>query len=159
MLCLIYCNVLYPSIPDLPKDARTLLRTERSFETKTVAGGYYYYFGLKYWLEVLLEKSPPVSGIEQMSVHVNIDGIPLFNSSTTCLWPILGTVKEIKGSIFPIAVFCSSHKPDSVEGYLNDFITDMKALEVSGSTDSIDGIVYKTKLCAIISDAPAHQVY
>lgn len=32
-------SILQPSLPDLPKDARTLLRTNRLVEIKTVAGG------------------------------------------------------------------------------------------------------------------------
>jgi len=39
---------LQTAIPGLPKDARTVLRTLKTVDTKTVAGGEYFYFGVQY---------------------------------------------------------------------------------------------------------------
>lgn len=83
---------LQPVIPGLPRDPRTLLWTERTVVTKSLASGEYYYFGLQYWLSKLCEKFKPqlpVNG-EQLHIYINIDGIPLFNSNSTSLRPILG---------------------------------------------------------------------
>ena len=38
--------------PDLPKDARSLLSTQRSVNIQNVAGGEYFYFSLQYWLSI-----------------------------------------------------------------------------------------------------------
>lgn len=100
-------KILQPMIPELPRDARTLLHTPRNVAVSSVAGGEYYYFGLTHWLSKVLSRLPPNHSIQQLTVHINIDGIPLFNSSTTSLWPILGSVHEIEGSIFPVAVYCN----------------------------------------------------
>jgi hypothetical protein len=147
--------ILQPSELDLPKDARTLLHTHRQIKTVSLAGGDYYYFGLKYWLQILLGKFSSNLTVNQLTLHVNIDGIPLFKSSTTCLWPILGTFVEIEGSPFPVAVYCSSHKPDSIDDYLEDFIEEVKALQSSGFYHDVGKKTYQIKLGAVICDAPA----
>ena len=66
------------------------------------------HFGLKYWLSILTKESQNLANISQLTLHVNIDGIPLFNNSKTTLWPILGCVVELNASVFPIALFCSN---------------------------------------------------
>lgn len=138
--------------PSLPKDARTLLHTKRCLTVATVAGGQYYYFGLKYWIAQLLVKSPTCD-FDTLTLHVNIDGIPLFNSSNACLWPILGSFKEMEG-VFPIAVYCSIHKPDSLSDYLKDFVEEVRMLECDGYADAC-GKKYGVVLDAVICDAPA----
>ena len=41
-------SILQKNGLDVPKDSRTLLHSKRKIETSTVAGGEYFYFGLKY---------------------------------------------------------------------------------------------------------------
>jgi len=146
-------HILHPAHSDLPLSAKGLLHTKRLVEIKVVSGGEYYYFGLAYWLESLLNSGVFEFAAGQLTIHVNIDGIPLFNSSNTCLWPILCSVKELEGSLFPAALYCSSHKPSPVDEYLQDFITEMQSLEQFGFKHS--GKRYSVKLGAIICDAPA----
>jgi len=152
-------KVLQPSLPELPKDARTLLSTQRRLEIKAIAGGEYYYFGIKFWLLILLKKASVLPSVEYLTLHANIDGIPLFKSSNTCLWPILCSVAEIKTVVFPAAVFCSSHKPDSVDAYLSDFISEIKALEQHGFSVPDSMKHYKVTLGAVICDAPARAIF
>lgn len=140
---------------NLPKDARTLLHTQRKTETKNIAGGEYFYFGLHYWLPIILDQFPPQHDIEELNIHVNIDGIPLFNSSNTSLWPILCSIKESEASPFPAAVFCSATKPNPLDDYLGDFIAEMKALEQSGFLHILSNRLYRINLDAVICDAPA----
>jgi hypothetical protein len=80
----------------------------------------------------LLQKSQAVVCVEELTLHINIDGIPLFKSSTMCLWPILGSFQEIEVNPFPIAVYCSTCRPNSLDDYLKDFIVEMKELETEG---------------------------
>ena len=60
---------------------------------------------------ILTKESQKLANISQLTLHVNIDGIPLFNNSKTALWPILGCVVELNALVFPIALFCSNKKP------------------------------------------------
>ena len=50
---------------------------------------------------------------ELLELSINIDGVPLFHSSSEQLWPILGSFKN--SDIFIIALFYGKHKPDNVE--------------------------------------------
>lgn len=96
--------------------------------------------------------------IEHLTLRINIDdGIPLFKSSSTCLWPILGSVKEVESLPFPIAVYCSVDEAERIDDYLKDFISEMKELETSGFHCDIDKKTYKANLGAIICDAPARS--
>ena len=97
-------------LDQFPKAARIDLNTNKNIHTKTVVDGEYYYIGLNYWLSFLL-KNNISSDIIQLTLHINIDGIPLFNSSTVSLWLILGSVIELNDSVFPIALFCNNQKP------------------------------------------------
>ena len=145
-------SILQKNGLDVPKDARTLLHSKRKIETSTVAGGEYFYFGLKYWLS---KESQKLANISQLTLHANIDGIPLFNNSKTALWPILGCVVELNALIFPIALFCSNKKPTSIEEYLKDFVLEIKKLESAEFVNSETSYSYKIKLGAVICDTPA----
>lgn len=140
---------------NLPKDARSLLSCRRNITVVQRAGGDYYYFGVRYWLSVLLEMFLQRSEIHDSRINliVNIDGIPLFNSSNVALWPILGSVAGVHSCPFPIAVFCSRSKPACLDEYLADFIAEMSSLES-------DGFCYNDRqfsvcLYAVVCDAPA----
>ena len=58
---------------------------------------------------------------------INIDGLPLFNSSDVELWPILGF---IKGSSSPvvIALQSGSEKPYCIDSFLKYFLTEYQSL-------------------------------
>ncbi|XP_065675755.1 uncharacterized protein LOC136091963 [Hydra vulgaris] len=152
-----YSYILRKNGSDLPKDSRSLLHTKRKIESKAVAGGEYYYIGLQYWFSLLLNKSLLSTELSFFTIHINIDGIPLFNNSNLTLWLILGSFKELDQSIFPIALFSSSCKPNSVDNYLKGFIYEMKCFQQVGVICDNTGKAYKIKLAAVICDAPAQS--
>lgn len=55
-----------------------------------------------------------------INLQFNIDGIPIFKSSSTVLWPILAKFGDFKP--FLVALYCGSSKPTSLQEYLQDFI-------------------------------------
>ena len=65
----------------LPKDARTLLKTPTSVETKTIFGGSYVYLGIAAGLRRILGEESSEDSIIELSV--NIDGVPLYKSAST----------------------------------------------------------------------------
>jgi len=146
-------SLLHPYHSDLLLAAKTILHTKSKIEIKIVSGGENYYFGLAHWVELLLDSGIHEYAGKCLTVHVNIDGIPLYHSSSACLWPILCSIRELKGSVFPVALYCSSHKPKSLEEYLHDFIQEMQSLTQFGF--SHNGKMYNVHLGAIICDAPA----
>lgn len=92
----------------LPKCARTLVHTPRStiISSDERLGGQYWHYGLKKVLVDHLSKIPNIP--EELSLNINIDGLPAFNSSTSSFWPILVNIFELKDVLTPliVGVFC-----------------------------------------------------
>lgn len=81
--------------PKLPSDARTLLKTCRDIETKTVFPGEYHHFGVKYCLEKLHSKNQRTFLTKNLfELDINIDGLPLAKSSNSQVYPILCKLKD-----------------------------------------------------------------
>lgn len=108
----------------LPKDARTLLKTAKVYDIHEIAGGSYYHFGISENLRSLISHSPePLESIEVISLQLNIDGLPLFKSSNTQFWPILGrTVIPFVSRPFTIGLFVGKQKPQDVLEYTQQLI-------------------------------------
>lgn len=78
----------------LPNDARTLLQTNKAnVDIIYSAPGEYWHNGLKKCLKNIFEdlSVPP----DEISLKINIDGLPVFKSSKYQFWPILCSVSEI----------------------------------------------------------------
>lgn len=71
---------------DLPIDSRTLMQTPKSVNISDVANGKFWFNGLECNLRRILNK---VNRDMNISLNINIDGLPLFNSSKIQMWPIL----------------------------------------------------------------------
>ena len=139
---------------DLPIDPRTLLATPIQANAKEIAGGLYHHFGVENSiLRKLMSTSQNLDGVETLTLHINIDGLPLFKSSGMQLWPILGIIKEIPGSDpIIIGVFSGMKKPSSVDEFLDDFVKEMKTLTEHGM--ECNRKRFKIVLDAFICDAP-----
>ena len=86
--------LLRPRIPLLPKDGRTLLKTQRECTIEDIAGGNYHHFGCGEAIKLQLEKSEYLREFDELSLQVNIDGVPLFKSTSHCFWPILALIRQ-----------------------------------------------------------------
>lgn len=82
---------------------------------------------------------------------INIDGLPLFKSSKTQLWPILA--KFHNSEPFLVSLFCGTGKPEPVEDYLQDFIQELDGLQKNGIVH--EGTQFEVKINAFICDSPA----
>lgn len=141
---------------DVPLNARTLMSTDRSCNVTSVAGGSYYHFGIENALVAELTSLGHLANVtDTLTLRINIDGLPLFRSSSVSLWPILGKIKEIPGcSVFVIGMYSGTSKPASVQEYLQEFILDLKAVSQSGIV--YNGLHFRVALPdAFICDAPA----
>jgi hypothetical protein len=91
--------------------------------------------------------------VVDVRLQINIDGLPLFNSSSKQFWSILGRVcSPCETDPFVISIFCGEKKPQNVDRYLEDFITDMRVLE-QGPVDIL-GISVQVKIACFICDTP-----
>lgn len=132
--------------PSLPKDARTLLGTQTNVEVRRFCGGDYYHFGiLKY-----LRDHASLTRSRDISLQINIDGLPLFNSTKSGFWPILGKVDSSKP--FIIALFYGAEKPNNLADYLQDFISEYSELSTGSE---VNDCRFTINLTSIICDAPA----
>lgn len=142
--------------PDLPKDARTLLKTRTKYSILEKAGGQYHYFGIVSSLRNTLSKYiHTLSDGFTLKLQVNIDGLPLFKSSSLQLWPILGLLLSVpmKEPVV-IGLFCGQKKPSSAKVYLEDFVNELQCLEKGFD---FEGKNLKLKLDTVICDTPARS--
>lgn len=59
-------------------------------------------------------------------LQINIDGLPLFKSSSTEFYPILGLCSNLNNqSPFATACFCGTGKPLPVESLLKPFLDEV----------------------------------
>ena len=132
----------------LPKDARTLLKVPQEVQCVRKCGGTYYYFGLESGI-----KNNFTGSEREILLSFSIDGLPLFKSSNTQIWPILCEISG--GKIFIVALYTGESKPSSLDVFLNDFLQELCSLKLSGLT--IKSVVHTVKLRAFLCDAPARS--
>lgn len=73
----------------LPMDSRTLLQTPKIVNINEVANGKFWFDGITHNLKRILAT---INRDMNISLNINIDGLPLFESSKTQMWPILMNV-------------------------------------------------------------------
>jgi hypothetical protein len=145
-------TILKPLFPAIPKDPRTLLKTATQYSINPVGGGEYCHIGLSKGISALLGRYPHT--VDRIELQINVDGIPLFKSSNTALWPILCLVSNIDSeNPFVVGLFCGKEKPKSAAEFLSDFVTE--------TVDLIkNGLIFENKLFPVVihsfvCDAPA----
>ncbi|VEN61549.1 unnamed protein product [Callosobruchus maculatus] len=146
-------KILSPFHTDLCLDSRTLLNTPQQAKFRKLENGELIYFGFsKFLAEFVSGKFHIKDNIIEISF--NIDGLPLFHSSSTCLWPILGLIKHnFVQKPFPITVFCGTSKPSPLHMFLDNFVSDLKVLLKDGF--KYNNKTYSIKIHSFVCDAPA----
>ena len=134
----------------VPLDPRTLLRTPKSNKVVKMGSGEYFYFGIARGLKQVFKQLGPL--MREVRLKVNIDGLPLFKSTSTVLWPILGMVKCGTERVITIAVFCGTEKPPLAE-FLKDFTRECLELFQTGIAHAGQNIPFGVS--CFICDAPA----
>lgn len=140
--------------PDLPKDARTILKTDTRYTIQNKVGGQYHYFGIFSSIKRTLSQIiASVTDGFTLKLQINIDGLPLFKSSGVQIWPILGLLVSVpmKEPVV-IALFCGMNKPSSANEFLKDFIVELQELEKGFD---FNGKQLFLKVNSVICDAPA----
>lgn len=119
-------SLIKPKFPFLYKDARTILGTPRNTQVIALDNGEMVYFGVEKELLKTKQKS--------FMLAFNIDGIPLFNSSSIEFWPILAKITNCENkSPFVVAIFCGRGKPMPLSLFLNEFICELEILLAKGN--------------------------
>ena len=76
-----------------------------------------------------LSPSHAKNAIDALDISLNIDGLPLFKSSSKTLWPVLCMMSNLKSvKIFPVVLTLGKSKPENliflqdIAGELNDIL-------------------------------------
>ena len=147
------------SYPDIPVTAKSFLKTDSAkYNIRKIVEdngdiSEYVYFSvsetLKKCVNVLLHKN------HEIHVQFNIDGLPLYNSSTINWWPILCKV-SCEPDVYkpvPVAVYGGNGKPHNLEEFTKEFIQEVNELQLNGI--SIEGQHFSFYIECFVCDTPA----
>lgn len=144
----------------LPKDARTLKvgRKLTDIEIKNKSGMEYYFFGYRNQILATLSRydEDTLNAVDNLIIKDNVDGIPLYKSSETSMWPLLAKIDNLKPSVvFPVLITIGNGKPIDLH-FLDDAITEMNELLSSGIV--YGGKTFSVTFLAHICDTPARNM-
>ena len=140
--------------PKLPKDGRTLLKTQAHVATTQIQGGEYHHFGLVQGILSRLKCLTLPVNLTALTLQFNIDGLPLFKSSRLQFWPILAMLKcDYTKSPFIVGIFCGLSKPKCVVEYLQTFIDDLRNVLANGIVHNGKQLI--VQVSSFVCDAPA----
>ena len=142
----------------LPSTATTLLKTIKEIPVTIKSSMDYVYLNVDTQLENFYNALPidKKNHLTELDISLNIDGLPLFKSSRTSLWPVLCAVKNVTPvQVFPLVLACGLAKPADLD-FLKDVIADLKKLLTNGLP--IENKILKVNLSCIVCDAPARAM-
>jgi hypothetical protein len=147
-------KLLHEFIPFLPLDVRTLLKSMRTVSTKNIHPGQYHYFGIVNGVKKSLSICKLSSLPDQIGVFVNVDGIPLTESTKHVFWPIVAKIAHpFQGRPFTIGIYYGRSEPEDFNSYIHDFVEEAKFLRRQGI--EFCGKSVKVNILGFICDAPA----
>jgi len=123
--------------------------------TKRGNEGSYIYIGIEEALKKRIDEN--IYKEKRTRILVNIDGVPLFQSSRQQFWPILMQVFHVNYYSDPavVAIYCGDSKPASVEEFLSNFIQEAIVLTTNGII--IGSSKYEFEIAAFACDTPARS--
>ncbi|OXA54319.1 hypothetical protein Fcan01_11451 [Folsomia candida] len=136
----------HPCFERIPSDSRTILNSSQEIVPTVVPPGEYLYFGLRREIDILDRNLD-----QTLELQVNIDGLPIFKSSSIQFWPILGFFVNVSIYPFVIGLYSGTKKPSHVNIFLEPFVTEFNQLRrefTAGGNPLI-------KIHSFICDAPA----
>lgn len=107
---------------------------------------------MKTCLEKLSEEIISDETLKTLYLSINIDGVPLFKSSGSSLYPILTSI-PCSQQIFLIGCYHGYKKPEDFNDFLKDFVDEIIDLITTGY--HCRGKTYNIKIDKLICDAPA----
>jgi hypothetical protein len=149
-------SILRPFHKNLPADCRTLVHTPRKSDIRELrGGGEYVHFGIRRNIEDLVNKGH-LKTDNILELQFNIDGLPLFKSSSLSIWPILCMVRQsISTGPFAVGIFSGGSKPKNLEAYLEEFVAEVTHIVKNGL--SISGANFAVNIHSFVCDAPARS--
>lgn len=143
-------SLLSKKIPCLPNDLRTLKSTPQQVIKGVMPPGEYIHYGIKDALTDFLINYSYISN--NISLNINVDGLPLFKSSLKQTWPILINVNGTK-PVMVVGIYVGNSKPQDPNIYLDEFSRELCNLIKTGMTFKDRKLSVTVR--AFICDAPA----
>ena len=143
---------------DLPSSARGLLLTPRNITVVNKSGMEYVHFSLETQLVNQLKKYPADSlqTVDTLSLGLNVDGLPLFKSSSTSLWPVLCSIVNLRPvTVFPVSLALGPTKPNNLD-FLDDIVDDLKDI-IQGRL-AFGEHMFSVCISHVVCDAPARAL-
>lgn len=138
----------------LPKDPRTFLKTPRQVTLRNIMPGKYCHLGVQATIEEhfkLVKVTVPNNSIE---ISVNIDGLPISDSSSSQLYPILCVIDNLKKqNIVTVGIYHGYQKPCNFNDFLSEFVEEASYLTIHGI--NICGKNYPFRISKFLLDAVA----
>ena len=121
-------SILHITHPNLPKDVGPFSRRKCIMLFRRRLGGTT--ITLASLKSTLSKYATTLAKGMTLGLQINIDGLPLFKSSTIQLWPILGLLFSVpmKEPVV-IGAYCGPKKPSSATEFLSDFVRELQGLE------------------------------
>ncbi|XP_050065784.1 uncharacterized protein LOC126554801 [Aphis gossypii] len=146
-----------PDLKNIPKDPRTFLKTPRETILRDINPGKYYHFGLENGLINMLKKVNVSNIPDVINVAINIDGLPLSDSSQSQVYPILCLLTNVD-ILLPLNIFCIGiyhgyDKPSDFNELLEDFVNEAVNLTLNGIHISDKNFSFKMSM--LLFDAVA----
>lgn len=145
-------------LPNLPKSAKTFLETDSCpYLINQTEYGQLVYFGIKGGLQACVIEALHTEN--KIFLQFNVDGMPIFKSSTKQFWPILCRVHCPQSDIyqpFVVACYCGDAKPHDLIDYFHEFIEEINELQRHGII--IDRKMYTVNIKCFICDSPARAL-
>lgn len=147
---------LHVIFPRMPRNYKTLLHTPAHINVVEFDDG------SKFWYKSILTNLNAMDLREYLQrydcikIDVNIDGLPLFQSSKKKFWPILGHLVGTENEPFIIALYLGKKDPKNSTEFLNDFVNEIENLQENGYI--YNGLVYQFEIRNYILDAPARSL-
>ncbi|KAF0749985.1 Uncharacterized protein FWK35_00027513, partial [Aphis craccivora] len=122
---------------NFPSDARTIhqinsnIPYSQSIQIKPVLPGVYYHFGLANGIKKYIDK---FFSDKTINLVIGVDGLPLAKSSGSTFWPILGYIRQLNQTAFPIGIYWCHEKPEDSNIFMNDFTEEVSDLILNGIT-------------------------
>lgn len=113
---------------NLPKDARSLLKTKKFIDIIEVDPGEYHHVGVETNLLNILRYVENIP--TEINLDFNIDGVDILKSSTKSFWFIQGRIFgfEVYKKPFVVGIYYGRKKPKDFNQFLRPFVDEMKIL-------------------------------
>lgn len=142
-------------VENLPTSSKTLMKTPHSkMIPKPMLPGEYIHFGIQN--HFLNNNLMFLRNNDEISIDIGIDGLKVFNSSSLCLWPILGAIVDKPNvSPFLIGCYCGYKQPSCSDLLLKDFADEVNKLHKEGILIDKNIPKKRFKVRLFSCDAPA----